>query len=105
MAPVFGLSRYGVATAAGVEALKPRSVITIDWSIIFRRFYEKFRAKITLYPSFFLNRLFYPGSRGELSSCYQNPSGEFRNLYSLFKKMPCTGALPDFIISSEEVTG
>jgi len=34
----------GVATAVGVEALKkaPRSVITIDWSIIFRRFYEKF---------------------------------------------------------------
>ncbi len=35
----------GVASAAGVEALlkTPRSVITIDESIIFTRFYEKIR--------------------------------------------------------------
>jgi len=36
----------GVTTAAGMEAFAkaPRSVITIDWSFIFRRFYEKFRS-------------------------------------------------------------
>jgi hypothetical protein len=35
----------GFATAAGAEALlkAPRSVITIDWSIIYGRFYEKIR--------------------------------------------------------------
>jgi hypothetical protein len=33
----------------GGFAKAPGSAITIDWSIIYRRFYEKTRVKITLY--------------------------------------------------------
>jgi hypothetical protein len=45
MAPAAGsIALWGVATAAGLRLCRiPGSVITIDWCIIFRRFYEKLR--------------------------------------------------------------
>ena len=61
MEPATGLSHYGVATVAGAEALpKPPGA----WRIIFRRFYEKIRAKIALFPNFFI----FSGAGGEFFS-------------------------------------
>ena len=52
MNPLHGYRSVGVASAAGAEALPkaPRSVITFNLSIIYRKFLKKLGAKITLYP-------------------------------------------------------